>query len=224
VQGEDAFNDDDGFDRYGEATVGDAGVSGEVVHGCGDVAPGGEGANVLGEEGVFERIGVVEVLAVALFEREVAQVAVVEVERQERGGELFGELARERGLTGAGTAGDGEDEGLGEPAGNTVSSVIARRVFVAGDLFVLNFRQDGFEESGEAGFGEAAYLHDFEVVQGFGGNSGGEVRYQRDAQDIEAHVACDEHLVDGGHADEVGTEGAEGADLGWRLERWAEDG
>ena len=37
-------------------------------------------------------------------------------------------------------------------------------------------------------------------------------------------MAGDDDLVDGGHADEVGTEDAEGADLGGRLEGGAEDG
>lgn len=117
MQGEDAFDDDDGFDGYGQCAVGDAGVGGEVVHGGGDVTAGGEGTDMLGEEGVFERVGVIEVLAVALVKREVAQVAVVEIERQQGGGELFGKLAGERGLAGAGTAGDGEDDGLGAVCG-----------------------------------------------------------------------------------------------------------
>ncbi len=36
-------------------------------------------------------------------------------------------------------------------------------------------------------------------------------------------MAGDDDFVDGGHADEVGAEGAEGADLGGGLEGWAED-
>ena len=37
-------------------------------------------------------------------------------------------------------------------------------------------------------------------------------------------MAGDDGFVDGGHADEVGAEGAEGADLGRGLEAGAEDG
>ena len=37
-------------------------------------------------------------------------------------------------------------------------------------------------------------------------------------------MAGDDDLVDGGHADEVGAEGAEGTDLGGSLEAGAEDG
>ena len=37
-------------------------------------------------------------------------------------------------------------------------------------------------------------------------------------RNLESHVAGDDGFVDGGHADEVGAEGAKGADLGWGLE------
>ena len=40
----------------------------------------------------------------------------------------------------------------------------------------------------------------------------------------DAHVPRGEHLGHGGHADEVGAERAQHADLGRRLERWAEPG
>jgi hypothetical protein len=88
----------------------------------------------------------------------------------------------------------------------------------------LDFGEYGLDEGGEAGFGEAADLHDFFVVDGLGGHAGGEVGDERDAEDVETHVAGDDDFVDGGHADEVGAEGAEGADLGGGLERGAEDG
>ena len=55
----------------------------------------------------------VEVEFVAGVERELGEVAVVEVEREERGVELGGELAGEGGLAGAGAAGYGDDEGFG---------------------------------------------------------------------------------------------------------------
>ena len=86
------------------------------------------------------------------------------------------------------------------------------------------------EEAGELFFGAAAYLHDVFVVDGFGGflsggdDACGRVGDERDAEDFEAHVAGDDGLVDGGHADEVGAEGAEGADLGGGFEGGSEDG
>ena len=56
------------------------------------------------------------------------------------------------------------------------------------------------------------------------GDAGGEVGDEREAEDLDAHVAGDDDLVDGGHADEVGAKGAEGADLGGGFEGGAEDG
>ena len=55
-------------------------------------------------------------------------------------------------------------------------------------------------------------------------DTGGHVGDEGDAEDFEAHVAGDDGFVDGGHADEVGAEGAEGADLGGGFEAGAEDG
>src|SRR5271168_1534406 len=86
------------------------------------------------------------------------------------------------------------------------------------------------EEVGELLFGAAADLHDVFVVDGFGSlpsggyDAGGHVGDEGDAEDLEAHVAGDDGLVDGGHADEVGAEGAEGADLCRGLEGGSEDG
>jgi len=79
VEGEDAFDDEDlgGGDGFGP--VGDAGVGGEVVDGALDGAAFGKGVDVLGEEGVFERVGVVEVLEGAVVWGEIAEAAVVEV-------------------------------------------------------------------------------------------------------------------------------------------------
>ena len=56
--------------------------------------PCGEGADVLDDELGLEGVGVVEVALVAGVEREVGEVAVVEVEWEERGFELGGEFAR----------------------------------------------------------------------------------------------------------------------------------
>ena len=79
-------------------------------------------------------------------------------------------------------------------------------------------------------FCSATYLHDVFVMDGFSGflsgrdDAGSRVGDERDAEDLEAHVAGNYGFVDGGHADEVGAEGAEGADLGGGFEAGAEDG
>jgi hypothetical protein len=70
----------------------------------------GEGVEVFEDELGLEGVGVIEVLLVAGLVREVGEVAVVEVEGEEGGVELGGELAGEGGLSGAGAASDGEDE------------------------------------------------------------------------------------------------------------------
>ena len=103
----------DGHDRL--EGVGHAGVAAEVVDGALNGAAEAEVAQVLDEELALERVRVIEVLLVAAVERELREVAVVEVEREDGGVELRGELARERGLAGAGTAGDAdEDRPLGK--------------------------------------------------------------------------------------------------------------
>jgi hypothetical protein len=52
----------------------------------------------------------VEVEFVAAVERELGEVAIIEVEREEGGVELGGELAGESGLAGAGASGYANDE------------------------------------------------------------------------------------------------------------------
>lgn len=111
VEGEDAFDDEDLGGEYGFGAVGDAGVGGEVVDGAGDGLVGGERGEVLDEQGVFEGVGVVEVLLGAVGGGQVAEIAVVEVERKQRGVELGAEFGGEGGLAGAGAACDSKDEG-----------------------------------------------------------------------------------------------------------------
>ena len=79
-------------------------------------------------------------------------------------------------------------------------------------------RDEGGEEAGELLLGAAADVHDVFVVDGFVEDAGGHVGDEGDAEDFDAHVAGDDGFVDGGHADEVGAEGAEGADLGGGFE------
>lgn len=80
------------------------------------------------------------------------------------------------------------------------------------------------EEAGELMFDAAAGLHDFGVVDGFVEDSGGHVGDEGEAEDFKAHVAGDDDFVNGGHADEVGSEDAEGADLGGGFVAGAEHG
>lgn len=111
VQGEDSFDDDVGGRRNRDGSVWDARVGGEVVGRDFDGVAGGEGLDVLGEEGGFEGVGMVEILVGAGCGGDVGEIAVVQVEGQERGGELLGEFAGEGGFAGAGTASNGEEEG-----------------------------------------------------------------------------------------------------------------
>ena len=67
-------------------------------------------------------------------------------------------------------------------------------------------------------------LEHFVVVDGVGRDAGRGIGDQRQAEYVETHVPGDDDLVDGGHADEVCTENAEGADLGGCLEGRTEDG
>ncbi len=112
MEGEDTLDDDDAFRGDGFEGFGDAGVGLEVVDGAVDGLARGEAAEVLDEEFAFERVRVIEVALVAAVERELGEVAVVEVEREECGVERGGEFAGEGGFAGAGTAGDGEDRGV----------------------------------------------------------------------------------------------------------------
>jgi hypothetical protein len=90
VEGEDTFDEEDLSGSDGLGAVGDAGVCGEVVEGTGDGLVIGQGGDVLDEEGVFEGVGMVEVLQGTIGGREMAEIAVVEVERKEGGIELGG--------------------------------------------------------------------------------------------------------------------------------------
>jgi hypothetical protein len=100
-----------------------------------------------------------------------------------------------------------------------VAGVGALNCRAGGDL-----RNESGEKVGKLSGGVAADLHDVFVIDGFVEDSGGHVGDQREAKNFEAHVTGDDDLVNGGHADEVGSEGAEGADLGGSLEAGAEDG
>ena len=100
----------------------------------------------------------------------------------------------------------------------------ARRYLLVDVARDCNLGNDGLEEAGELVFDAMAGLHDLRVVDGFVEDAGGHVGDERDAEDFEPHVAGDDDFVDGGHADEVGSEGAEGADLGGGLVAGAEDG
>jgi hypothetical protein len=110
VEREDSFDENEATGNDGLEGSGDAGVVGEVVDGAVDGVAGGERADVLYEELACEGVGVVEVLLVARIQRKLAEVAVIEIEREECGVKLRGKLAGERGLAGAGAAGDADED------------------------------------------------------------------------------------------------------------------
>ena len=111
MEREDAFDDDERVRRDAVAFAGDACVAGKVVDRTVDWLAGCERLNVFENEFGLERVGVVEVALVACVERELAEVAVVEIKGEEGCVELLGELAGEGGLAGAGTTADAEDGG-----------------------------------------------------------------------------------------------------------------
>src|ERR1700683_2331401 len=110
---EDAFDEDEAGGGEGIKDAKDAGVGGEIVDGALDGLAGSERAYVLDEQLAFERVRVIEVLLVAGVERELGEIAVIEIEGKECGIELRGELAGERCFAGAGAAGDSDDDGVG---------------------------------------------------------------------------------------------------------------
>lgn len=62
------------------------------------------------------------------------------------------------------------------------------------------------------------------MIDGLVEDACGHVGDDGETEDFDAHVAGDDDLVDGRHADEVGAEGAEGADLCRGLVAGAQDG
>lgn len=110
MQGEDAFNDQDRCRRNRLRTIGNASVRGEVVDRALDVASIRERFHVLNQQRVLERVRMIEVLQTALFLRKMAEATIVEVQRQQRSGELRGQLAGKRRLSGTGAAGQSKDE------------------------------------------------------------------------------------------------------------------
>lgn len=110
VEGEDAFDDDEGVWGDFVEGAGDAGVGAEVVNGPPDGVAVGERADVGDEELGLEGVGVVKVAFVAGVEGELREVTVVEVERKEGGVEGGGELFGEGGFAGAAAAADAEED------------------------------------------------------------------------------------------------------------------
>lgn len=89
---------------------------------------------------------------------------------------------------------------------------------------VGDLRDECGKQGGKAGFSAATDLEDVMVIDDGGGDTGGGVGDEGEAEDIEAHMTGHDHLMHGGHADEGGTEGAEGTDLRGGLKRGTEDG
>ena len=110
VEGEDAFDDEDGCGVDTGGAVENSGVRAEVVEGSLDEVVEGEFVEVMEEQVKLDRVRVVEVLLRALLEGKVGEVAVVEVEWEQARVELRGEFTREQGFARAGAAGDAEDQ------------------------------------------------------------------------------------------------------------------
>jgi hypothetical protein len=98
VKGEDALDQKDLRRCDGLGSVRHAGVRGEVVDGTLDAATLGQSFDMFDQKGVFERIRVIEVLERALVCWKVAETAIVEVQRQQRGRELRRQFAGKGGL------------------------------------------------------------------------------------------------------------------------------
>lgn len=82
VEREDAFDDDNLRRLYRFRTVRHPGVACKVVYGTINRLTAQQRVEVFDEKRLFEGIGVVEVLLSASLERQIAEVAVVKVERQ----------------------------------------------------------------------------------------------------------------------------------------------
>ena len=79
-------------------------------------------------------------------------------------------------------------------------------------------RDDLAQERDEVARGPCADLEDALVVDRLGEDTCGRVRHAREREAADPHVPRGEHLRHGRHADEVGAERAQHADLGRRLE------
>jgi hypothetical protein len=86
-------------------------VAGEVVDRSLDGLALREVANVLDKKFALQRVGMVEVALVALVERKLRKVAIVEIQRKESRAELRCEFTGQRGLAGAGASGDADQDG-----------------------------------------------------------------------------------------------------------------
>src|SRR6266481_563693 len=82
---------------------------------------------------------------------------------------------------------------------------------------------DGFQQADELSLDAIGCLQHFEVVERLVQNSGRRVRHTGDAQDADATVARGNHFWNCGHADEIGTDGAQIAYLRRRFVTWAEE-
>ena len=85
------------------------------------------------------------------------------------------------------------------------------------DPVCCNLGDESGQKSDELALDAAPCLHDLFVVDGFVEDAGGHVGDQREAEDFDSHVAGDDDLVNGRHADQIGSKGAEGTDLGGSL-------
>ena len=108
---EDAFDQDGGM-RLDANHIGLAAMRGKIVGGEVDRLAGAQLAEMLDEEGRLDRVGMIEIELVALFEGELGMVFVIRVVADDdgmSGGKRFYDFARDSGFAGAGAAADADD-------------------------------------------------------------------------------------------------------------------
>src|ERR1700722_9877110 len=81
----------------------------------------------------------------------------------------------------------------------------------------LDCRQQGLQQISQLRLRACSGLDHFLVVDGLIEDAGSHVGDAGDAEDFDAHVPGDDHLVNGGHADQVRAPGAEGSDCRGRF-------
>ncbi len=81
-------------------------------------------------------------------------------------------------------------------------------------MLLLELGDDVCQQCGNARAGGCACLDDFGVAQCGGGDAGGQVGDQGDAEDLHAGVACGDGFQGGGHAHQVRADHLGVLDLG----------
>src|SRR6266704_2849203 len=85
---------------------------------------------------------------------------------------------------------------------------------------IRDARNHGAQERDELCLDALGGFEDFDVVERLVQYSGGHVRHAGNSQDAQAGMACGEDFRHRGHADQVGPDGAQIADLRGRFVTW----